>query len=130
MPKGKPISVEKRAAKLTLLQEDYTVRKIILGKSTVSNTIRRYRESGGLEDRNRPGPSRITTKTDDRRIKVITKRNRMLTAPQITAIFNCDREKKVSVSTIKRRLQKANLHGRVAIRKPYLRKGNRLKRFR
>ena len=38
--------------------------------------------------------------------------------------------KKVSVSTIKRRLQKANLHGRVAIRKPYLRKGNRQKRFR
>ena len=28
MPKGKPISVEKRAAILTLLQEDYTVRKI------------------------------------------------------------------------------------------------------
>ena len=44
----------------------------------------------------------------------------MLTAPQITAIFNCDREKKVSVSKIKRRLQKANLHSHVAIRKPYL----------
>ena len=76
---GKPISVEKRAAILTLLQEDYTVRKIAeklnLSKSTVSYTFRRYRESGSLEDRNRPGPSRITTKTDDRRIKVISKRN-------------------------------------------------------
>ncbi|XP_065654768.1 uncharacterized protein LOC136081383 [Hydra vulgaris] len=134
MPKGKPISVEKRTAILTLLQEGYTVRKIAenlnLSKSTVSYTIRQYRESGSLEDRNRPGPSRITTKTDDRRIKIISKHNRMLTAPQITAIFNCDREKKVSVSTIKRRLQKANLHGRVAIRKPYLRKVNRQKRFR
>ena len=75
MPKGKPISVEKRAAILTLLQEDYTVIKIAeklnLSKSTVSYTIRRYRESGSL-DRNLPGPSRITTKTDDRRIKVIS----------------------------------------------------------
>ncbi|XP_065642492.1 uncharacterized protein LOC136074119 [Hydra vulgaris] len=124
MPKGKPISVEKRTAILTLLQEGYTVRKIAeklnLSKSTVSYTICQYQESGSLEDRNRLGPSRITTKTDDRCIKIISKRNRMLTAPQITAIFNCDREKKVSVSTIKRRLQKANLHGRVAIQKPYL----------
>ncbi|XP_065650293.1 uncharacterized protein LOC136078448 [Hydra vulgaris] len=102
MPKGKPISVEKRTAILTLLQEGYTVRKIAeilnLSKSTVSYTIRRYRESGSLEDRNRPGPSRITTKTDDRRIKIISKRNRMLTAPQITAIFNSDQKKKVSVN--------------------------------
>ena len=88
-----------------MLQEDYRARKIAeklnLSKSTVSYTIRRYRESGSLEDRNRPGPSCITTKTDDRRIKVISKCNRMLTAPQITAIFNCDQEKNVSVSTIK-----------------------------
>ena len=94
MPKGKPISVEKRAAILTLLQEDYTVRKIAgklnLSKSTVSYAIRRYRESGSLEDRNRPDPSCITTKTDDRRIKVISKCNRVLTAPQITTFFNCD----------------------------------------
>ena len=98
MPKGKPISVEKRAAISTLLQEDYTVRKIAeklnLSKSTVSYTIRRYRESGSLEDRNRPGPSCITTKTDDRRITVISKRNRMLAAPQITAIFNLIEKKK------------------------------------
>ena len=43
MPKGKPISAEKRAALLTLLQEDYTVRKIAeklnLSKSTVSFII-------------------------------------------------------------------------------------------
>ena len=94
MPKGKPINVEKRVAILTLLQEDYTVRKkaekLNVSKSTVSYTIRRYRESGSLEDRNRPDPCRITIKTDDRRIKVISKRNRMLTVPQITAIFNCD----------------------------------------
>ena len=73
MPKGKPISVEKRAAILTLLQEDYTVRKIAeklnLSKSTVSYTINQYRESGSLEGRNCPGPSRITTKTDDQRIR-------------------------------------------------------------
>ena len=68
--------------------------KLNLSKSTVSYTIRQYRESGSLEDRNRPGSSRITTKTDDRSIKVISKRNRMLTALQITAILNCDREKK------------------------------------
>lgn len=133
MPKGKPISIEKRAALITLHQEGYSVRKIgeklNLPKSTVSCTICKYRESGSLNDKNRQGPSRITTNADDRLITIISKRNRMLTAPQITATFNRGRDKPVSVSTIKRRLQENGLHGRVAVRKPLLRKVNRQKRL-
>lgn len=133
MPRGKPIDSATRSAILTLHREGYSVRgigeKLKVKKSTVNLTIRRFQETGSLEDRNRPGPSRITSKADDERIKLISKRNRKLTAPEIAAEFNQGRAKKISVSTVKRRLVEANLHGRVASRKPLLRRGNKQKRL-
>lgn len=133
MPRGKPISVEKRSAVITLHQEGYSVRqigeKVHLAKSSVDNIIKRYRTTESLDDRDRPGPSRMTTNVDDQRIVLISKRNRRLTAPQIAAEFNRDRPNAVSVSTIKRRLREANLFGRIAVRKPLLRRANRIKRL-
>lgn len=95
-----------------------------MAKSTVNNTITRFQATGSVGDRVRPGWLQITTPADDQRIKLVSKRNRRLTAPEITRDFNRYRATPVSVSTIKRRLQCANLHGRVAIRKPLLRRGN------
>lgn len=133
MPKGKPLSVKNRSAILTLHQEGYTIRKIAeklkFSKSTVHLIINRFKETGGLEDKNRPGRSRATTSAEDQHIKLISKRNRRLTAPEIASQINQDRNKPVSVSTVKRRLQEADLHGRIATRKPLLRRGNKQKRL-
>lgn len=120
MPRGKTISVEKRSAVITLHQEGYSVRqigeKVHLAKSSVDNIIKRYRATESLDDRDRAGPSRITTNVDDQRILLISKRNRRLTAPQIAAEFNRDRPNAVFVSTIQQRLREANLFGRIAVR--------------
>lgn len=133
MPEGKPISLQKRSAIIALHEEGYSeiviAEKQGVKKSTVHYTLQRYRATGSVEDRNRPGPSRITTAADDLRIRLLSKRNRRLTAPEITAEINRGRRRPVSVSTTKRRLKEANLHGRVALRKPLLRRGNRKKRL-
>lgn len=133
MPRGKSIGVAKRSSIITLHQEGYASRQIgerlNLAASTVKYTIRRYQETGELEDRDRPGPSRITTPADDRQLQLISKRNRRKTAPEIASEFNRGRRHPISLTTVKRRLAEGNLHGRVAARKPLLRRGNRLKRL-
>lgn len=133
MARGKPVSVEKRASVITLHSEGYSERviaeKLKIPKSTVHDVIQRYQRTGTYEDRERPGPSRQTSKIEDRHIALISRRNRRLTAPEIAAEFNRDRLRTVSVSTVQRRLREANLHGRIATRKPLLRRGNKQKRL-
>lgn len=133
MPRGKPLCVQDRATILALHTEGYSIRviaeKLKIKKSTVHLTLRRHEQTGSLEDRDRPGPSRVTSRSDDQRIKLISKRNRRLTAPEIAAEFNRGRRKAISVSTVQRRLREADLHGRIATKKPLLRRGNRHKRL-
>ncbi|XP_076225086.1 uncharacterized protein LOC143174692 [Nomia melanderi] len=118
---GKPLSVETRSAIVTLHREEYSVRnigeKFKICKSTVHLTIRRYKDTESLQDRIRPGSSRSTSNADDKQIMLMSKRNRKMTAPEITVDFNQGREKPITVSTVKRRLQEADLHGRIAIKK-------------
>jgi len=133
MPRGKPIGIEMRSRIVTLHEEGYSIRQISgrvgIPKSTVKDTIHNFEQRASLKYLNRPGPSRSTSHAEDQHIKLISKRNRKLTAPEIAAEFNRGRDKALSVSTVKRRLQEAGLHGRVAVRKPLLRRGNRQKRL-
>ena len=55
--------------------------------------------------------------------------NRKLTAPQIMREYNETAEKLVCVWTIRNRLMKAGLRGRVATKKPLLRKVNKVKQL-
>lgn len=113
----KALSIEKRSA--TLHGEGYSVRKIQYNDLIIC----RFKKTGSLEHENRPELSRTTTKAEDKRIKIISKRNRKLT--KIQSIL----QEKSSVSTIKRRLKEADLYDCVAIRKPLLRRGNIQKRL-
>lgn len=85
--------------------------------------------TGSLKNKKRSGRPRKTTKTEDRYIKILSKKNRRLTAPEIRAELNNSRTDPISVSTVKARLAEANLHGRVAARKPLLRTKNKVKRL-
>ena len=49
---------------------------------------------------------------------VISKRNRHLTAPDITAEINTSNGRNISASTARRRLVEVGLQGRVAAKKP------------
>ena len=96
--------------------------------STVSYTIKRHLETGGISDRKRSGRPKATTQSEDF-LRVDSLRDRRLTGQQLQAQLNTGRSKEVSVSTVKRRLRAAGLTGRVAVRKPLLRWQNKKKRL-
>lgn len=133
MAKRKELSIEIRSAIITLHKEGYSIRliarKIHVSYKGVQNTIRRFNETGSLANRPRSGRPKCTTKQEDLTLKLISKRNRRLTAPEIRASLNMHRNKQVSLSTVKLRLKECGLFGRVAVRKPLLKPQNRRKRL-
>ena len=132
MGKKLSLTVAKRSEIITLHKESYSVRKICkklkVARSTVQDTIKRWKETGIFEDKKRSGRPRKTTKAEDNSIILMSKRNRRLTAPEITSGFNRSHSKSISLTT-KRRLRQAGLSGRIAVRKPFLRIGNKKKRL-
>lgn len=124
MAKRKQITLEQRSAICTLREEGYSERQIAkkLGISCkgVHYTLARKKETGKNEDRKRSGRPKSTTSQEDNFIRVLSKRNRRLTAPQITASLNETRGTPVSITTVKRRLLSAGLRGCVAVKKPKL----------
>ena len=121
-------------AKIIALSEEgrstrYIQNKIGVPKSTVHNVIRRYKTTGSFEDMFRSGRPRVTTKAEDQSIVLTCKRNRRLTAQEITTNFNDSHQKSVSERTVRQRLSHAGLNGRVAVRKPLLRPVNKFKRL-
>lgn len=124
MAKRKQITLEQRIAICTLREEGYSERQIAerLGISCkgVHYTLARKQETGKNEDRKRSGRPKSTTNQEDNFIRVLSKRNRRLTAPQITAALNDTRETPISTTTVKRRLLSAGLRGCVAAKKPKL----------
>lgn len=133
MPKRRELSPATRSAIITLHRENNSLRiiaqKLKLTYRAVQGTVKRYQTTGTTASRKRPGRPKVTTPNDDLRIALTSKRNRRLTAPEIRAQLNEGRAKPVSLTTVKRRLAKAGLHGRIAARKPLLRPQNRKKRL-
>ena len=133
MVKSKQITVAERASITTLYDENYSIRliarKLRIAKSTVHDTITRYKDTGDHNDRIRSGRPKVTTSAEIHYMRLMSKRNRRLTAPEIRADFNRNHSKEISLTTTKRVLRSGNLLGRVAVRKPFLRRINRLKRL-
>ena len=133
MGKTAQISKEKRQSAITLRNEGQSLRKIArtlqLSVTAVAKTVKQFEQTGTLEDRKRSGRPRVTSKSDNKFIRVTSLRNRRLTAPEIQAQLNATRSTDVSTSTVQRRLRDAGLKGRIAAKKPLLRVINRKKRL-
>lgn len=133
MGKGKSLSIETRSAVIVLNNEGYSerdiARKLGISPKGVHYTLVRYRKTGSLSDRKRSGRPKVTSAAEDRFIVTTSKRNRRLTAPDITRELNKTRNKKVSISTVKNRLSAAGLHGCLAVKKPLLRAIHKKKRL-
>lgn len=86
--------------------------------------IEKFKKTGTIKNLKRTGRPKITTKAEDRNLIVSSKRDRFKTAPILAAEFNKGHERKISVTTVKRRLIKTGLNGRVAAKKPLLRPKN------
>ncbi|XP_033231996.1 uncharacterized protein LOC117182980 [Belonocnema kinseyi] len=82
----------------------------------VRTTFERFVGNKSFSDRKRSGRPRKTTKSDDRLIKVLSKRSRLKTVPDIRAEINQTLPKPVT-----RQLHDVGLYGRVAAKKPLLR---------
>ena len=125
------ISVEKRAQICILREQNFSLRKIAqivkVSVGGVRRTLNRNIKTGKTCSRSRSGRPKVTTSRQDRFIVRQSLTNRLATAPKIAADFS--ETKPVSVKTIARRLKAAGLDGRVAVRKPLLRKQNIVKRL-
>lgn len=61
--------------------------------------------------------------------RVASLRNRCPRGPQLAALLNGTRKTEASTSSVKRQLQDVGLKGRVAMKKPYLRPANKIKKI-
>lgn len=133
MPKTKELSVETRAMIVSYHRLGRSNRQIArelkLNRRTVDYNVNKYKNRASFSNVKRTGRPRATTSADDRQIVITSKRNRRKTAPEIAAEINRGREKSISVTTVQRRLRSAGLFGRIAMRKPLLRKQNKVKRL-
>ncbi|XP_065675855.1 uncharacterized protein LOC136092065 [Hydra vulgaris] len=123
------LSFEQRVHIVLLDEESVSERKIAkrikILKTRVHNTIKCFKETGQYCDLPRPGQPRKIEKHGDRRNTRLSMSNRKLTASQIVREYNETAEKLVCVRTIRNRLMKAELRGRVAAKKPLLREAMR-----
>jgi len=97
---------------------------------TVKYTLRKFKQCGLVENAYRSGRKKLLTEKDEKYLLINSLRDRRATVPQLAAEFNVGRKEPVSRRTISRVLARAGLHGRVAARKPLLRKINIKKRLR
>lgn len=89
-------------------------------KTTIHDTIERYRETGTVTPPPRTGRPRILSDRDKRHLERIVRSNRKQTTRQVHNNFVESSGTAVSISTIKRALYDAGYNSRVAARKPYI----------
>jgi hypothetical protein len=111
---NKDLTAGKREAIFILKNKNksYAEMAKLLKISRSNYTLKNFGPTSFSSHKNR---RRKTTKLDDEKIVIISKRNRQLTATEITSEINKSLPKTVHVSTVKRRRNKANLFGRIVI---------------
>lgn len=133
MPKSKELSIETRAVIVahheTGKSNGEISRLMKISRRKIDYNVKKFKESASLKNKPRTGRPRITTFAEDSKLIVTSKRNRRLTAPELAAEANLLRDKRVSVTTVQRRLREVGLYGRIAARKPFLRAENKKKRL-
>jgi len=97
---------------------------------TVRELMKKVEKEKKLEDRQRSGRPKKTSPREDRTIKFNSLQNRRLSAKAIALKTSPNFVKnRLSVSTVKNRLQEVGLNGRVARKKPLLSDKNRKARY-
>jgi transposase len=134
MGRASDLTVMEKSKIVTLRQEGASLRKIslVLGRSVnaVKQAINRFNETECIEKRERK--TSCKPKISDataRYLKLLSKRDRRKTLPLLTQEVNSAISTPVSMSTVRRSLQSFDMNGRVACKKPLLRKANIRKRL-
>lgn len=130
---GKHTSSEIRSLVISHYKAGKSQREIaeIVGKSrtTVQYIIKRFKESGRVENKSRNSTRKALTPANERFILRIIRENPALSAPKLTAeiktLLNID----VNPETVRRVLKKNGFNGRAARRKPHITEKNKKKRL-
>ena len=103
--------------------------KLKVSKGAVQRTLQRFSETKSFSSKARSGRPKATTPSEDQYIKLTCLRDRTASASKIQSQLNKERPTPVSKTTVKRRLAKCSLNGRVAVSKPLLQPQNKSKRL-
>lgn len=102
-------------------------KELNVSRGSVEHVIRKLKSNCQLENAPKTGRPRKLTKRKERNVIMASRRNRFLTAKQLRK--DCEISEIVSVDTVKRILRRDGLFGRIAVKKPFLSKKNKLKRL-
>lgn len=133
-PRGSQTSPQIRKLILEHSKSGKTVRNIAeivnKPKSTVFNIIKRYGGTETFQNVAKPSKRKIFSDADERWLMRQIKQKPYLSAPRLAAEAEIHLAKKANPETVRNVLRKHNYNGRVARRKPFINKVNKLKRVR
>ncbi|MBN3274473.1 TCB2 transposase, partial [Polyodon spathula] len=95
----------------------------------VQALLKKHKETGNVEDRRRSGRPRKLTAEDERHIMLTSLRTWKMSSSTISSALAENSGTLVHPSTVQRSLVRSGLRGRLAAKKPYLRRGNKAKRL-
>lgn len=129
----KEIDIGERKIIVSLWQNSKSYREIakIVGRqySSVQRVINNFKQTNCLESKPRSGRPKKLTEREERNITILVKSNPRLTASQISKDIEVKYQKKVHPDTVRKILKRIGFHGRVARKKPFISRVNRLKRM-
>ena len=124
MAQQRRLSHDDRVRLVVLRDVGYSVRQIAArvkcSPSTVSKTLKRLAETGGVDDRSRSGRPKISSARQDRALVNLSLKDRRKTSVDLKKEWEEASGVVCSTRTVRRRLDKAGLYGRVARKKPLL----------
>nr|CAH7759891.1 unnamed protein product [Callosobruchus chinensis] len=123
MPRNE-LSAFDRTRTIALWQEGLSRHQIAnrlnVVRSTVSRTIRRYKETGEVNSRSPTCRPTVTTRPEDRYIAQLARRERSVTVPVLRSHFQRTFNRVISTATILRRVLASGLRCRRPLRVPLL----------
>lgn len=133
MPKGPQISLSVRKLIIEHHGSGKSYRQIAdmvrLSKDTIAKIVQKYKRSGSYIPAKRSGRPSKTTSRIDRAIVSRVDQERGLSAPKVAKQLESEFSINVTPQTVRNRLHKQGLKGRVALKKPWLSAKNVKKRL-
>lgn len=133
MARRRELSLEERAQLVGLHEAGLSMNDIAkkkkVSRKAVQDAVKRYRETGSVENRSRSGRPKSTTAAEDRLLRRESLADRQKTSPVLATGFRESTGKALHPSTVRRRLLSFGLRGYVAAKKPLIRPDNKKKRL-
>lgn len=129
----KVLTVVQRSNILLLHEEGLSqvqiAKRVLCSRNGVQSTLKRFAETGSVENRPIPGRPRKISVRSVRKLVRASLSNRKLSSLELAQGYNAEKKENISPSTVRRRLAEAGLRGCKARKKPYLSEKNRKARL-